>query len=117
MSVKAEDVEKKLREELDYTPPEAGAQRPETTYSDDYKSFKKDQVDKTVTRYEKACALAEHLIGARLKPEKKAEISNYLTLTHINANPEATVALAYLVAFLSVVFMFMTPLPPLVISL
>ncbi len=114
MPVKAEDIEKRLRTELDTKAP-SQSPVPENSYSEDYKSFRKDQFGKTVTRYERWCALAEHVIGARLKPEKRKEIKQYLELTHLNINPEATVALSYLAAFFSivatiVVFFFITNL-------
>ena len=91
-----EELESKLH------PADFEVHKDNISYSREYKIFKAEQTSKSKTFYEKACADAERLLKATVKPKTAEKINTYAKLSHLNITPEGAYSFAYLMTFFAV---------------
>jgi len=75
------------------------------SYSDEYKTFRNEQLSKTHTFYEKACKSVAGL-KVKVSDKKREDINTYTKLAHINVTPEGVYALTYLVTLIFLALSF-----------
>ena len=70
--------------------------RPQVSYSHAYEQFRAEQTTVFSTTYERMANVAGKILKIKLKPEEKDQLQKYITMTHINVQPESVNALAIL---------------------
>jgi len=61
-------------------------------YSSNYKQFKKENLPKKLTLYEKACNFCNHILKVNPGKKRVAELKRLIDLSHLNTTPSATVS-------------------------
>ncbi len=84
--------------------PLPGARQPKAILSSNYKDFKRENLPKHLSIYEKICNKAEHVI--KIKPDKKKEpeIQSFIRLCHLESTPTGAMSLAVISGLLIAVF-------------
>src|SRR3989344_5580540 len=60
-------------------------------YSSNYEHFKKENLPRKLSLYEKLCNLSTRIINVNAGKEREAKLQKLLYLSHINTTPNATV--------------------------
>ena len=76
--------------------PGVAESRPQVSYSHAYEQFRAEQTTKLSTTYERMANAAGKILKVKLKPEEKEQLQKYITMTHLNIQPESVNALAIL---------------------
>jgi hypothetical protein len=73
------------------------------TVSSNYKQFKKENLPRHLTFYEKLCNKSERLIKIKPSKKKTAEIQSSIKLCHLSSTPAGAMSLAVIVGLLTAV--------------
>ncbi len=85
----------KLRGKVDFDDYEEGR-----VTSKEYKTFKEEIYSKQLTRYEKLCSKAEHIIKIKPKDRNRVVLEKSIELAHLNVTPEGAASFAVLIGLL-----------------
>ncbi|MAG16344.1 hypothetical protein CMO88_04750 [Candidatus Woesearchaeota archaeon] len=69
-------------------------------YSSNYDQFKKENLPKPLSIYEKTCNFCSHFLKINPGKKRSAELKKLIGLAHLNTTPFATVSFAVIVLFL-----------------
>jgi hypothetical protein len=70
--------------------------KPQKSYSRAYEQFKAEQTTQLSTTYERMANAAGKILKTKVKPEERVKLQKYITMTHLNIEPESVNALAIL---------------------
>ncbi len=111
-----EDVLKKYREEISRQIKFSDQEYfPDETFSIEYKTFRKENLEKSLTRYEQFCNSSENIL--KVSPNKKdvSRIQEAIERLHLDITPEGAMSFAVLVGLAIMLMGFLTLLVPLLV--
>lgn len=104
--VDEKEIEARLRKELD---PNDKTEIP-INFSNEYNIFKKEQLAKSHTLYEKLCNFAQKTLTLKLSQKNYESMQTYLTLAHMNATASGAAALAIILGIITILAGFLLAL-------
>ncbi len=78
--------------------PDGQKKQPQAIMSSNYREFKRENLPRHLSIYEKLCDRAERIIKVKPKAKKAEEIQSYIDLCHLESSPTGAMSLAVIVA-------------------
>jgi len=96
-----EKAEKKLGQRINLDEPEHFVG---DTFSMEYEVFRQNNLEKSVSKYEKFCGIAEKIIKVKVKDKESEKLDNAIDTAHLDITPGGANSFAAVFTFLVVLF-------------
>src|SRR3989339_690161 len=70
----------------------------------EYQEFRKENLPKHLTIYEKLCNISEHVLNLKPDAKKSEEIKKYIDICHLEATPSGTLSFSIIMPLILVIF-------------